>query len=88
MTCLSKRSTVYFRYNARNKIMVVLNKNNHAVLIDPKHYKSMISQKERSVFSREVLTQKTINLNKSILVDAKQALIIEINTSIPIEKIN
>jgi len=66
---------VYFRHNEKAKIMVILNKNNHRVLLDPKQFPSMLSVKERAF---EVLTKQSIDLNKAIEVNAKQAMIIEI----------
>ena len=66
---------VYFRYNDTQKIMVILNKNDKKITLDMKTYQAMIP----SIFNaKDALSGKEINVNGTLEVAPKSALILEI----------
>lgn len=66
---------VYFRYNDTQKIMVILNKNDKKITLDMKTYQDMIP----SIFNaKDALSGKEINVNGTLEVAPKSALILEI----------
>jgi glycosidase len=66
---------VYFRYNSKQKIMVLLNKNTTDVSIDLKRYSQMIPTKFEA---KEVITNKNISAENTLIIPAKTAMILEI----------
>jgi len=66
---------VYFRYNDTQKVMVVLNKNEKATALDLGHFSEIIGGNSMGV---DVLSSKNYPLRKSIMVEGKSALILEI----------
>lgn len=71
---------VYFRYNDFGKIMVVINKNNQAIKIDPKNYPSMLSSQDRKLNAREILLRKNISLDKPFIITEKSAYILQLDS--------
>jgi len=69
---------VYFRHTESDKVMMVLNKGNKVVDIDPKKYPSMLSHQDLSQSAKEIITDKNIILSDVISVPAKSALIIQL----------
>ena len=66
---------VYFRYNNKNKVMVILNKNKENVTLDMNRYKEMIP----NVFkAHDVISNREILVNNNLEVKAKTAMILEI----------
>jgi len=66
---------VYFRSTNTQKIMVILNKNDKKVALDMKTYHDMIPA---SFNAKEALTGKEINVNGTLEIAPKSALILEI----------
>ncbi|CAN1509771.1 AmyA Glycosidases [Flavobacteriaceae bacterium] len=67
---------VYFRYNDKEKVMVILNKNKDKVTLDMNKYHQMIP----NVFkAKEIITNTEISINNSLEIAPKTALILEIN---------
>lgn len=66
---------VYFRYTDTQKIMVILNKNDKTITLDMTTYKDMIPS---SFTAKEALSGKEINVNGSLEVSPKTAMILEI----------
>ncbi|MBC6999784.1 glycoside hydrolase family 13 protein [Cytophaga sp. FL35] len=67
---------VYFRYNEHKKVMVVLNKDAKAKLLDVADYQEIL---KGSVNGKDVLTGKQFKNANTINVPAKTAMIIEID---------
>lgn len=66
---------VYFRYNDKEKVMVILNKNKDKVTLDMNKYHQMIP----NVFkAKEIITNIEIAVNNSLEIAPKTALILEI----------
>ena len=66
---------VYFRYNDKEKVMVILNKNKDKVTLDMNKYHQMIP----NVFkAKEIITNTEIAVNNSLEIAPKTALILEI----------
>lgn len=66
---------VYFRYNEKEKVMVILNKNKEKVTLDIKKYNEMIP----STFNaREVLSNTKIQVKDTLDLEPQSALILEI----------
>jgi glycosidase len=66
---------VYFRYNDKQKVMVLLNKNKEAVSLDLNRYSQMVPGKFRA---KEIITQKEMQVENTLAVPAKTAMILEI----------
>ena len=66
---------VYFRYNDTQKIMVILNKNDKKITLDMKTYQAMIPY---NFNAKDALSGKEINVNGTLEVAPKSALILEI----------
>lgn len=66
---------VYFRHTSTDKVMVVLNNNPNDLKIDLSRFKVSIGDATKG---KDVLTDKKMNLSKSIDVGGKTALIIEV----------
>ena len=67
---------VYFRYDESKMVMVVLNKNSKAVSLDPKRFAEIL--KGRSTL-QDVITQNRFPLDQTIPIDAKTAVVFEVN---------
>ncbi|WP_010520181.1 glycoside hydrolase family 13 protein [Croceivirga radicis] len=67
---------VYFRYNEHQKVMVILNKDANAKLLDVVDYREVL---KGSVSGKDVLTGKQFKNANTINVSAKTAMIIEID---------
>ena len=66
---------VYFRYNDTQKIMVILNKNDKKITLDMKTYQAMVPS---NFNAKDALSGKEINVNGTLEVAPKSALILEI----------
>ena len=66
---------VYFRFNDREKVMVVLNKNEDNHLLDLSRFSEML---EGVLTGKDVLTGKQFKMEKEILLSNKGALILEL----------
>ena len=66
---------VYFRYNDKEKVMVILNKNKEKVTLDMNKYHQMIPN---AFNAREIITNTEIAVNNSLEIAPKTALILEI----------
>ena len=66
---------VYFRYNATELVMVVLNKSGNEVYLDLGRF---TNQLQGHSFGNEVITGKEIILNKTLKIPSKTAVIIEV----------
>lgn len=67
---------VYFRSHADQRIMVVLNKNDEEVTLLPERFKAMLGGFSQGA---DILSGKTMNLNKNIPIHAKSAMVFELN---------
>lgn len=66
---------VYFRYNEKKKVMVILNKNNSDVTLDIKRYSQMIPVRFEAT---EIITGKPVTVQNTLQVPAHTPLILEI----------
>ncbi|MBO0949296.1 glycoside hydrolase family 13 protein [Fibrella forsythiae] len=66
---------VYFRYNASQKVMVVMNKNNDAKTLDTAKYAELLSGHKTA---RNVQTEQTQVLSQPLVVPARSAVIWEV----------
>ncbi|WP_281324133.1 glycoside hydrolase family 13 protein [Flavobacterium sp. IMCC34518] len=66
---------VYFRYNDKEKVMVILNKNKDKVTLDMNKYQQMIPNMFKA---KEIITNTEIAVNNSLEIAPKTALILEI----------
>ena len=66
---------VYFRYNDKEKVMVVLNNNESAQTLKTDRFSEMM---ENYTSGKEVISGKTYTDLKSLDVPAKSAMIIEL----------
>lgn len=66
---------VYFRYNEKKTIMVVMNKNEKEMIIDTKRFAEII---KGSLAATDIITSKSISLTKEFTVPAKSATVFEI----------
>lgn len=67
---------VYFRYLGEEKVMVIMNRNEKQVSIDPLRFKEIIGNDK---LGKEIFSGKTIDITSSFLVPGKTALVLEIN---------
>ena len=67
---------VYFRYIGTEKVMVVLNRNEKAVTIDPVRFQEILLGNKNG---KNVLTNELVNIDKPFQVAAKSALVLEID---------
>lgn len=65
----------YFRYNEKEKVMIILNNNEKPQTIDTKRFLEMIPEKFNA---KEVISGKEISVNGKIEIPAKNSLILEI----------
>ncbi len=66
---------VYFRYNDKRKVMVLLNKNPNEVTLDIKRYAQMIPHK---FSAKDIISDKDLMVENTLVVAAKTAMILEI----------
>lgn len=66
---------VYFRYNEKKKVMVILNKNESDVILDMKRYSQIIPN---SFTAKDIVSGKEISVQNTLLAPAKTAMILEI----------
>lgn len=66
---------VYFRYNDKQKVMVLLNKNSESVTLDMKRYSQMTADKFKA---KDVISDKEIRVENELTVLPKTAMILEI----------
>jgi glycosidase len=66
---------VYFRYTEKEKVMIILNKNKEKVNLDLKQYEEMIPITFNAL---DIITNKLLNVNTTLEVAPKSALILEI----------
>ena len=66
---------VYFRYNDKEKVMVVLNNNPKGQIIDLKRFSEILKNHKTG---KEIFSDKKIDLQQSLKVKGKTSLIIEI----------
>jgi hypothetical protein len=67
---------VYFRYDEKQKVMILLNKNKENVHLDMKRYSEMIPARFKA---RDIITDREFEVNNTFEVSAKTAMIMEIN---------
>jgi len=67
---------IYFRYNDREKVMVLLNKNEAAVTVDMNRYKEIIPN---HFTAKDIVSNTAITVNNTLEIAAKTAMILEIN---------
>jgi len=65
----------YFRYTDEEMVMVVLNKNDQTMRLNPDHFAEVLESKRTG---KNIITGKSVNLQVPIAVPAKGALILEI----------
>lgn len=66
---------IYFRYNDKEKVMILLNKNEKDVTLDMKRYNEMIPEKFKA---KEIISDKQIEVKNSLKISAKTAMVLEI----------
>lgn len=67
---------VYFRYNEKEKIMVIINNNETDQTIKSERFAESIDNKTTGV---DIITRKTVDLKSNIIVPKQCALILELN---------
>jgi len=67
---------VYFRYNDKEKVMVILNKNKEKVTLEMNKYHQMIPT---TFNAKEIITNTEIAVKNTLEIAPKTALILEIN---------
>ncbi|MBS3807629.1 MAG: glycoside hydrolase family 13 protein [Bacteroidales bacterium] len=65
---------VYFRYNDQNKVMVVLNKNEEKQMLELDRFSEIL---QPGTPAREIITGKTLDLEKQLEVPAKTPMVLE-----------
>lgn len=65
----------YFRYNDKEAVMVVMNKNSNAVSINTKRFSEIIKERKQGI---NILTGEKLSIDREITILAKSALILEI----------
>jgi len=68
---------VYFRHNENDKVMIVLNKSDKTVEIEPDDYSTMLSTEDKSRPVFDVISNKKLILNETINIPSKSALVIQ-----------
>lgn len=66
---------VYFRYNDKQKIMVLLNKNTEAVTLDMNRYAQMVPNK---FSAKEIISDKDLSVENTLTIAPKTAMILDI----------
>jgi glycosidase len=67
---------VYFRYTDKEKVMVVLNRNEQSTSIDPSRFKEIIGNDR---MARNIFSGQTISIQQKFDVPAKTAIVFEID---------
>jgi glycosidase len=67
---------VYFRYNEKETVMVVVNSNEKDEVLDLKHFSEAI---KNSTKGNEIISGREISLQNNLTVPAKTSMIIELN---------
>lgn len=67
---------VYFRYDDKQKVMVVLNKNTSATTLDTTRFAEMLGPR---AWGRDVIDQTRHELGQSLRVPARSALVLEVS---------
>lgn len=73
-----KGAYVYFRHDAKDKVMVILNKSEESIEINPDDYPSMLSSIEKEKSAVDILTDKDYSLAKKFSIPAKTVLILQL----------
>ncbi|MGZ5192769.1 MAG: glycoside hydrolase family 13 protein [Kaistella sp.] len=68
---------IYFRYNDRQKVMVLLNKNEEEVTIDLKRYQEAIPPQFKA---KDIITDQEFSFENTLKIPAATAMILEIET--------
>ncbi|SMO91350.1 Glycosidase [Saccharicrinis carchari] len=66
---------VYFRYNDKQKVMVILNKNSESVLLDMNRYNEVIPNKFKA---KEIISDQEIIVENTLRISAKTAMILDV----------
>ncbi len=66
---------VYFRYNDKQKVMVLLNKNSDSARLDINRYAQMIANKFKA---KDIISDREINVENTLTIPPKTAMILEI----------
>lgn len=66
---------VYFRYNDKEKVMILLNKNKEKMTLNMNNYKEMIPNTFKA---KDIVSNKEILVNNILEIEAKTAMILEI----------
>lgn len=67
---------VYFRYTDKEKVMVIMNRNEKEVSIDPHRFSEIMGDDKSG---KEIFSGNTINISQPFNVPAKTALVLEIH---------
>ncbi|WP_445456774.1 glycoside hydrolase family 13 protein [Flavobacterium sp. HNIBRBA15423] len=67
---------VYFRHNDKESVMIILNNSNEKQTLNLDRFQENI---HNYTSSKDVLTNKTFDLNKEIAIESKSVLILELN---------
>jgi glycosidase len=67
---------VYFRYNDTDKVMIVINNNLEAQDIDLSRFNEMIKDSKKGT---DILSEATVSLEKTLKIEGKSSMIIELN---------
>jgi len=67
---------IYFRYNDKQKVMILLNKNTESVTLDMNRYAEMITNKFKAI---DIVSGKELNVENTLTISGKTAMILEIN---------
>lgn len=67
---------VYFRYTEKEKVMVVLNRNEQSVSIDPSRFKEIIGNDR---LARNIFTGQSVSIQQKFEVPAKSAIVFEVD---------
>ena len=66
---------VYFRYNEKETVMVIINNNSEKQTLKTNRFKESI---QKMISGQEVLSGTTFDLNNTIEIEGKSALILEL----------
>jgi glycosidase len=67
---------VFFRYNEKQKVMVILNKNTSAYTLELGKFREILSP---AFSARDIVSQKTLQVNHRIILEPGQPMILDIN---------
>ena len=66
---------IYFRYNDKQKVMVLLNKSSDSVTLDMNRYSQMTGNKFKA---KDIISDTEINVENTLTIQPKRAMILEI----------